>query len=160
MLSAMTPPRAALLAGVVVAAAAAAVTVAPHARAGTVLGNYELLTDRWVNHSWVWTLMHSCGPGCGTFLRPNPIGALDVRAIPRPMESRPWEAEATLANGRYTVTVEVPDGVRCPGYNLPSRDTYSWETATFAGTVDVSFPVGCFNAPAGTNSYTFALRRM
>lgn len=144
-----------------VAIAAAAVAFAPPVQAkGSQLGNYELLTNRWVNHSWVWFFTHSCGPGCGTFFRTNPNGNLFVQAIPRPLESRPWEAEAVLANGRYTVVVDVPDGVRCPGYNLPSRDTYSWDVATYAGTVDVAFPVGCFNAPAGTNTYTFALRRM
>jgi hypothetical protein len=144
-----------------VAVAAAAVAVAPSAQAkSTQLGNFELLTDRWVNHSWVWTFTYSCGPDCGTFFRANPNGNLFVQAAPRPLESRPWEAEAVLANGRFTIVVDTPDGVRCPGYNLPSHDTYSWDAATYAGTVDVDFPVGCFDAPAGTNTYEFALRRM
>jgi hypothetical protein len=59
------------------------------------------------------------------------------------------------ADGRYTLTVDAIDGVRCVGYNLPSHDVYSWDAATLAGTIDAS----CYGGPGGTSTYTFSLQR-
>jgi hypothetical protein len=83
-----------------------------------------------------------------------------VAAIPRPNgQAVPWNADAHLANGRYTMGVDVPDGVRCTFYFLPSHDTYSWDLVTLQGSVDSTFDAGCGNAPGGTVSYPFTLVR-
>ena len=53
------------------------------------VGNYEVLNDRWNDHSWIWSVTHSCGaPDCGTYFV-DPVIApatdnLNVIAIPRP----------------------------------------------------------------------------
>ena len=69
------------------------------------------------------------------------------------------ERRAHLVNGRYTMVVDVPDGVRCLVSFLPSHDTYSWDLVTLQGSVDSTFDAGCGNAPGGTVSYPFSLVR-
>ena len=54
----------------------------------------------------------------------------------------------------------MPDGLRCPGYNLPTRETYSWDAVTLVGTIDSKYDVGCFNGPPGTQFWTFKLVRL
>jgi hypothetical protein len=77
-----------------------------------------------------------------------------VGAIPRPNgQATPWNADAHLANGRYTMVVDVPDGVRCTVSFLPSHDTYSWDMVSLQGSVDSVFDAGCGGAPGGTASY-------
>lgn len=128
------------------------------------VGNYEVLNDRWNDHSFIFFITHSCGaPDCGTFFV-DPVTApatddLNVIAIPRPLKSQRFQGTAFFADGRYTLTVDVIDGVRCVGYNLPSHDVYSWDAATLAGTIDSTYDAGCYGSPAGTSSYTFALQR-
>lgn len=156
-------------AAVAAAAMAAATLYAPVADAavGMKIGNYVVDNDRWNDHSWVWSITHSCNDGaadCGTYFD-DPVLAphtdnLNVMAIPRPPKSQQWQATAFFADGRYTVTVDVPDGVRCIGYNLPSHDVYSWDAATLAGTIVSTYDAGCYNGPGGTSNYTFALQRM
>ena len=131
---------------------------------GMRVGNYEVLTDRWNDHSWVWSVMHSCGaPDCGTwFVDPVVNPATDtrnVRAIARPPKSQRFQQSAFFADGRYTLTVDVPDGVRCIGYNLPSHDVYSWDAGTLTGTVDSTYGAGCYGSPGGTSTYAFRLQR-
>lgn len=143
----------------------AATTFAPIANASPMrIGNYELITDRWNDHTWIWSIMHSCGaPDCGTYFE-DPVIApatdtMNVRAIPRPLKSQAFQQSAFFADGRYTLTVDVPDGVRCIGYNLPSHDVYSWDAVTLAGTIESSYPAGCFGGPGGADTYAFALQR-
>ncbi len=137
-----------------VALAAAAVSFAPVARADMPLGNYELLiTGRYDFHTWVWAIS-SCSGEC-----------VQVNAIPRPVaKAFEYKGNAQLANGRYTLTVDVPDGVRCGdiyyGPVIPTRDTYSWDATTLAGSLDSSFAAGCDGAPGGTYTYPFTLSRM
>jgi hypothetical protein len=156
-------------AGVPVVSAALAVAAtlfAPTAdAAGMKIGNYEVLNDRWNDHSWVWSVTHSCknDPECGTYFV-DPIIApatdnLNVTAIPSPLKSQRFQNTAFFADGRYTLTVDVIDGVRCIGYNLPSHDVYSWDAATLAGTIVSTYDTGCFDAPGGTSTYTFFLQR-
>jgi hypothetical protein len=64
-----------------------------------------------------------------------------------------------LANGRYTMTVDVPDGVRCTVYFLPSHDTYTWDAVTLTGNVESRFDAGCGGAPAGIDNNPFTLVR-
>lgn len=72
-----------------------------------------------------------------------------------------WEAH--LVDGRYTLTVDVPDGLRCGnvyyGSALATRDTYSWDPVTLRGTLQSAFDAGCDGAP-GTLTYPFTLARM
>lgn len=67
--------------------------------------------------------------------------------------------EARLSNGRYTMAVDVPDGVRCVVQFFPSHDVYSWDAVTLAGQVDSTFDTGCGGGPGGTNSWPFTLVR-
>jgi hypothetical protein len=130
------------------------------------VGNYEVANDRWNDHSWVWSVTHSCrnDPECGTYIV-DPVIApatddLNVIAIPRPLKSQRFQNTAFYADGRYTLTVDVIDGVRCVGYNLPSHDVYNWDAASLAGTIVSTFDAGCYGAPGGTATYTFSLVRM
>jgi hypothetical protein len=146
--------------------AVGATLFAPTANAaGMKIGNYEVLTDRWNDHSWIWSITHSCknDPECGTYFV-DPIIApatdnLNVLAIPRPPKSQRFQNTAFYDNGRYTLTVDVIDGVRCIGFNLPSHDVYSWDATTLAGTIVSTYDAGCYGAPAGTSTYSFSLQR-
>ncbi len=80
----------------------AATALAPVANASPMrIGNYEVLTDRWNDHSWIWAVMHSCGaPDCGTYFVDPVIPASDtvnVRAIPRPLKSQAFQQSAYSA---------------------------------------------------------------
>jgi hypothetical protein len=131
---------------------AAAVTLAPVAHAGMPYGNYEVQSPRDPGHSWLWDI-RPCEPG-------HPADCLQNQAQPRPNgQATPWYAVAHLANGRYTMIVDVPDGVRCTAYFLPSHDTYTWDAVTLTGSVDSTFDAGCGGAPGGTNSWPFTLVR-
>jgi hypothetical protein len=144
---------------------AAAMALAPTASAaGMRIGNYEVANDRWNDHSWIWSVMYTCGdPDCGTQLN-DPVvnpqnGDLNVIGIPRPLKSQRIQGTAFYADGRYTLTVDVIDGVRCIGYNLPSHDVYDWDAVSLAGTITSTYDAGCYGAPGGTSTYTFSLLR-
>jgi hypothetical protein len=132
----------------------AAVLCAPVAHADMHTGNYELHLDgRYDFHTWIWAVS-SCAGGC-----------VDIAAIPQPV-ARAFEytGSAHLVDGRYTLTVDVPDGLRCGnvyyGPIIATHDTYSWDATTLAGTLESSFDTGCDGAPGGTYSYPFTLVRM
>jgi hypothetical protein len=137
---------------VAIALIAATVVPAPSAQAAMRYGNYDLLTNRYDRASWVWFIT-PCLPD----RQPD---CVHVSARPRMKFYSYYEGSAQLANGRYTMTVDVPDGLRCPGYNLPTRETYSWDEGALAGTIDSAYDVGCFNGPPGTQFWTFALQRL
>ena len=131
------------------------------------VGNYAVLSNRWTDHSWVWSVAHQCKGGdplCGTLFVDPALAPetteLNVIAIPRPQRSQRFQNTAFYADGRYTVTVDVIDGVRCFGYNLPSHDVYSWDAASLDGTIVSTFDAGCSGAPGGTSTWTFALQRL
>lgn len=134
--------------------ALAAAAFAPVAHADMVPGNYELqLTGRYDFHTWVWAIS-SCPAAC-----------VNVTAIPRPVgRAFSYTGAARLDGGRYTLTVDVPDGLRCGniyyGPVIPTHDVYSWDATTLAGSVDSSFTAGCDGAPGGTNTYPFMLALM
>jgi hypothetical protein len=133
------------------ALAAVVAVLAPPAHAYT-LGNYDVLTNRYQRASWVWTLYpcQAAAPDC-----------LIISATPRLKVYDYYGGTAHLADGRWTLTVDVPDGLQCtPGYAMPTRDTYSWDEASLAGTIDSVYDVGCFNGPPGTQFWTFALQRL
>ena len=58
------------------------------------------------------------------------------------------------------MTADVPTGRICLGYGLATRDTYSWDAATLAGSVDSRFDADCGGGPAASASYPFTLVRM
>ena len=135
--------------------AASAMVHAPVAAAGMQIGNYEDHTPRDPGHSWLWSVRE-----CGTNQLVDTTDCVHVGAIPRPNgQATPWNADAHLVNGRYTMVVDVPDGVRCTVSFLPSHDTYSWDMVTLQGSVESAFDAGCGGAPGGTVSYPFTLVR-
>jgi hypothetical protein len=139
---------------IIVAAAVSAVAslLAPPAQAMMQPGNYDVLTNRYERASWVWFLA-PC--------QPPDLNCLDVSAIPRLKFYAYYDGNAQLANGRYTLNVDVPDGLQClPGYAMPTHETWTWDEVTLAGTIESRYDVGCFNGPAGSQFWTFALQRL
>lgn len=133
------------------ALATAALTLTPTARADMLFANYRLDTNRDPGHSWILSI-NPCTP--------TEPGCLAVYATPQPNgQATPWRANAHLSNGRYTLAVDVPDGVRCVVQFFPSHDVYSWDAVTLAGQVDSTFDTGCGGGPGGTNTYPFSLVR-
>ncbi|MFP1153637.1 hypothetical protein ACK280_16205 [Mycobacterium sherrisii] len=132
----------------------AALPLAPSAHADMRTGNYQLLiTGRYDFHTWIWAIS-SCPGDC-----------VGVSAIPQPVaKAYEYNGSAQFANGRYTLTVDVPDGLRCGdiyyGPVIPTRDTYSWDATTLAGSLDSSYASGCNGSPGATSTYPFTLARM
>ena len=140
----------------------AAVALAPVARADMALGNYELqIVGRYDFHTWVWVVS-----GCYTAGSRLPAaGCAHVSAVARPVaKAFSYAGIAQIVDGRYTLTVDVPDGLRCGdiyyGPTIPTHDTYTWDPTTLAGSLESSFATGCDGAPAGTYTYPFTLVRM
>ncbi|TFV57899.1 hypothetical protein E4P42_14170 [Mycobacterium sp. PS03-16] len=124
------------------------------AQAETPYGNFELrIQGRYDFHTWLWAISR-CPGDC-----------LEVQAIPQPIaKAFAYRGDARLIDGRYTLTIDVPDGLRCGnvyyGPVIPTRDVYSWDPGTRMGTLSSSFATGCDGAPGGTFTYPFALVRL
>lgn len=139
------------------AAVAAAMLCAPAAHGGVFYGNYQLvIPDRYDFHTWAWSVSNckSAAPDC-----------VHINAIPMPIaKAFEYRADAHLADGRYTLTVDVPDGLRCGnvyyGPIIATRDVYSWDAVTLQGTLESSFAAGCDGAPGGTLTYPITLVRL
>lgn len=140
---------------VVLVLAATTLALAPTAAARMPFGNFVLQTPRDPGHSWIWSVASCAADGV------VPItDCVHVDALPRPNgQAVPWNTDAHPVNGRYVMVVDVPDGVRCTVYFLPSHDTYSWDPVSLAGSVDSTFDAGCGGAPGGTVNYPFSLVR-
>jgi hypothetical protein len=146
-----TSVKSAKLAAAAAALMAAASMVAPPASAYT-LGNYDVLTNRYTRASWFWfvTPCRVASPDC-----------LHISATPRLKFYNYYEGTAHLANGQWTLNVDVSDGLQClPGYAMPTHETWTWDENTLAGNVVSNYDVGCFNGPPGTQFWTFALQRL
>jgi hypothetical protein len=131
---------------------AAAVTLAPVASAHIPWGNYRVESPRDPGHSWLWAL-RPCEPG-------HPPDCLQNQAQPRPNgQATPWYAVGHLVNTTYTMSVDVPDGVRCTVYFLPSHDVYTWDAVALTGSVHSTFDAGCGGAPGGSADWPFNLVR-
>lgn len=133
------------------ALAAAALTLSPTAHADMLYVNYHVDTNRDPGHFWIWSISPCTpvAPGCvSVYATPQPNGQATV-----------YRGEAHLVNGRYTLSVDVPDGVRCVVQFFPSHDVYSWDATTLTGQVDSTFDTGCGGGPGGTTSYPFSLVR-
>lgn len=141
----------------IVAAAVLPVST-PVADASMLYGNYEVLSNRWTDASWVWAAYPCDGGNVGP--AGEVIDCMLIHALPRPQFGAYYGGEARLADGKYSFTTDVPDGLRCIGAAMPTRDTYVWDANSLAGTVESRFDVGCFNGPAGMNTWRFALKRM
>ena len=128
--------------------------LSPSAHADINVGNYDLnIQGRYDFHTWVWNLT-DCPGSC-----------VHVLGIARPnARAFNYQGDAHLADGRYTLVVDVPDGLRCDnvyyGPMIPTHDVYSWDAVTRAGSLQSSFDVGCDGAPGGTLDYAFTLTRL
>ncbi len=131
---------------------------APPAQAALHIGHYNAYVDgRYDFHTWVFTFT-SCNPPEGVEVCAN------VSANPMPIaKAFQWYARANQAGGVYTMTVDVPDGLRCGdvyyGPVLPTHDTYTWDAGTLTGTLQSTFASGCDSAP-GTLTYPLRLVRL
>ena len=148
--------RAALVGAMLVPAAAA---LAPGANAAMTIGHYNLnIEGRYDFHTWILTIA-SCNPPDGV------EECAVVSAIPMPIaKAYEWYGQAQRTGGAYTMTVDVPDGLRCGnvyyGPIIATRDVYTWDATTLSGTLQSSFAAGCDNAPGGTITYPFQLVRL
>lgn len=134
------------------------VALAPAAHAGLQIGHYNAWVDgRYDFHTWLWSIS-SCNP-------PDDVDeCANVSANPMPIaKAYQWYGQARQAGGTYTLTVDVPDGLRCGnvyyGPVIPTRDVYTFDAVTLSGKLESSFAVGCDNAPGGTFTYPFRLVR-
>ncbi|ORB29753.1 hypothetical protein [Mycolicibacterium parafortuitum] len=131
---------------------AVATFLAPPSQAGMQLANYDLLTNRYNRASWFW-FVTLCIPE-------KTPDCVNVAARPRLKFYDYYESKAWLVDGRYTFTVDVRDGLQCPGHVMPTRETYSWDAVTLLGTIDSKYDVGCFNGPPGSQFWTFKLQQL
>ncbi len=70
----------------------------------------------------------------------------------------PWQADAHLSVGYWTMFVDRPDAITCEdGSTEPSRVTYSWDAVTLFGTPAFYFPGGCGDVPAKSLAAPFML---
>jgi hypothetical protein len=144
----------------VVIMVAAALSLAPAASAALQTGNYNVnIPDRRDFHTWIWSAV-PCNPPS-----PVPGQCTLISAIAQPIaKAYPWYSNAVLANGQYTLTVDVPDGLRCGdiyyGPVIPTHDVYTFDANTLSGTLQSSFDAGCDGAPGGTFTYPFSLTRL
>jgi hypothetical protein len=141
-----------LIAGAAIAVIAALGQASP-ASAEMQVGNYELhIPDRYDFHTWIWELRW-CGEDCR-----------ELRSVPQPVaRAYPYGGQAHLLGGRWTFTVDVPDGLRCGnvyyGQTIPTHDVYAWDSTTLGGTMVSTFDAGCDGQP-GTLTYPIVLVRM
>ncbi len=137
--------------GVGLAVLIAALALAPTAHADMQVGNYRMDTNRDPGHLWLW-LVRPCVS--------HESGCVRVQAIPQPNgQAAPYAEDAHLSDGRYTMAVDVPDGVRCVVQFFPSHDVYTWDPVSLGGQVVSTFDTGCGGGPGGTNTYPFSLVR-
>lgn len=142
--------------GGVIACVLTAASVAV-AHAGSMYGNYQLvIPDRYDFHTWTWATARCV---------PTADDCVHISAIPMPIaKAFEYRADAHLSDGRYTLTVDVPDGLRCGnvyyGPVVATRDVYSWDATTLQGTLQSSYAVGCDGTPGGTRTYPFSLVRL
>jgi len=144
-----------------VALLTAALVGAPQASAMT-LGSYMLnIPDRRDFHTWILSAISPCR---------NPDNSkrtdcIDAMTMPQPIAKAVYtKAEAWLVDGRYTMVIDDPFGLRCGdiyyGPTIPTHDVYTWDATTLAGQMVSSFSAGCDGAPGGQRTYPFTLVRM
>ena len=85
--------------------------------------------------------------------------------MPQPIAKAVYsKVPAWLADGRYTMVIDDPFGLRCGdiyyGPTIPTHDVYTWDATTLTGQMVSSFAAGCDGAPGGQITYPFFLTRM
>jgi hypothetical protein len=148
--------RSVLIARAAVCLAAAIVaSVAPSpVAAATPYGNFTLNIDgRFDFHNWIW-MVSKCDGQCLL---------ISARAEPN-AKAYPYSGRAEFADGRYTLAVDDPFGLRCDnvyyGPTIPTHDVYTWDAVTLVGSMQSAFDTGCDGAPAGVLDYPFTLSRL
>lgn len=142
---------------VLFAAAAVTTSLASPSHAAPFFANYSLLIQgRYDFHTWTWAVSY-CIPDAPDCRR--------IYAIPMPVaKAFEYSGDAHLADGRYTLSVDIPDGMRCGnvyyGPVIATHDVYTWDATTLQGTLTSTFAVGCDGAPGGTLTYPFSLVRL
>lgn len=130
---------------------------APTSQAEPFFANYQMLIpDRYDFHTWTWAVSQCI---------PTATDCAHISAIPMPVaKAFEYVGDAHLADGRYTLAVDVPDGLRCDnvyyGPTIATRDIYTWDATTLRGTLSSSFAAGCGGTPGGTFTYPFSLVRL
>lgn len=125
-------------------------------------GSYNVhMPDRRDFHTWIWSAVAPCRAPDNT----KRFDCISVVTIPQPVaKAKSSFADAQLAGGRYTMTIEEPFGLRCGdiyyGPTIPTHDVYSWDATTLAGDLVSSFDEGCDGTPGGAFTYPFSLTRM
>ncbi|MGA5544608.1 hypothetical protein ACPCIR_22355 [Mycobacterium sp. NPDC051198] len=141
---------------------AATIPFAPPASAVMPFGNYDLqIPDRRDFHTWAVSALAPCR-GEENVKRSD---CIEVQLVPRPIAKAAQPVgEANLVDGRYTLTVDDPFGLRCGdiyyGPTIPTHDVYSWDANTLAGEMVSTFDAGCDNAPGGSFTYPITLTRI
>jgi hypothetical protein len=144
-------------ASAVALSAAVGVSTAPHAHSAPFFANYQLLVQgRYDFHTWAWAV---------TYCIPEAPDCASIKAIPMPTaKAFEYTGDAHLVDGRYTLSVDVPDGLRCGnvyyGPVIPTRDVYNWDAVSLQGTLTSSFAAGCDGTPGGAFTYPFSLVRL
>ncbi|MCV7317087.1 hypothetical protein H7J77_16230 [Mycolicibacillus parakoreensis] len=145
--------------GAALAALIVGTVAAPVAGATMPFGNYDVQSNRWTDRSWVWAVYPCEVPGGLDDLSGD---CVLISALDRPhfFGRQYYGGTARLVDGSYSFSTDVSDGLRCPHGFMPSHDTYTWDANTLVGVIESRFDVGCFDGPAGMNTWTFALVRM
>jgi len=141
-------------AAVCLAAAMVASIAACPLAAAMPYGNYALNIDgRYDFHDWIWAVM-KCEGQCLM---------VSARAEPN-AKAYSYTGRAEFADGRYTLTVDDPFGLRCDnvyyGPTIPTHDVYTWDAATLVGSMSSAFDTGCDGTPAGVLDYPLMLSRL
>jgi len=135
----------------------AGVFASPPSHSEPFFANYQLvLAGRYDFHTWTWAVSH-CLPAADD--------CAHIQAVPMPVaKAFEYSGDAHLANGRYTLAVDIPDGLRCGnvyyGPAIPTRDVYSWDATTLQGTLTSSPTSGCDSGPGDALTYPFSLVRL
>lgn len=136
--------------------------MAPTASAAMPYGNYNLnIPDRRDFHTWVLSAIAVCRNPDNSKRR----DCIEAELVPQPIaKAQQGLGQAVLADGRYTLTIDDPFGLRCGdiyyGPTIPTHDVYTWDEHTLAGEMVSTFDAGCDGAPGGSLTYPFTLTRM
>ena len=147
---------------VLAAVLAVAAFIWPPPASAMALGNYLLhIPERRDFHTYVWSAIAPCRNPDNSKRR----DCVDVNIEPQPIAKAVYSnAPATLVDGRYTMVVDDPFGLRCGniyyGPTVPTHDVYTWDAVTLTGHMVSSFAAGCDGAPGGQITYPFFLTRM
>jgi hypothetical protein len=72
---------------------------------------------------------------------------------------KPWSGEAHYVVGSWVLLADQPDAVLCEdGTSVPGRNTYTWDSATLAGSVSTYSPGAC-GLKSGSVSIPFTLAK-